>query len=96
MDDIADTIAHSGLEVVRMDVPGTVKHGGVDLPAMYMNWLVGNGFVAAMAFGNEAWDLAAKETLAGLFPNRDIHLVDTVELWLNGGGIHCVTNDQPL
>jgi agmatine deiminase len=96
LEEAAKTLAHAGFEVVRIDIPGTVKHRGEDLPAMYMNWLTGNGFVAGMAFGNAAWDAAAKESLTQLFPNRDIHLIDTMELWYNGGGIHCVTNDQPL
>ena len=95
MDDAANTLAHSGFTVVRLDVPGLVKHKGVDLPAMYMNWLVGNGFVAAMAFGNQQWDDNAKASLEQLYPDRDVHMIDTNELWLNGGGIHCVTNDQP-
>jgi agmatine deiminase len=95
MDDAADTMAHSGFDVVRMDVPGTVPYKGEQLPVMYMNWLLGNGFVAAMAFGNPDWDAAAKATPQDLFPNRTIHMIETLELWANGGGIHCVTNDQP-
>jgi len=95
LDDAADTLAHSGFEVVRMDVPGMVQHKGVDLPAMYMNWLVGNGFVAAMAFGQAQWDQAAQTTLEGLYPGRVVHMIETMELWSNGGGIHCVTNDMP-
>ena len=96
MDDAADTLAHVGFVVVRIDVPGTVSHKGVDLPAMYMNWLVGNGFVAAMAFGNPVWDNEAQQTIQGLYPGRDVHMISANELWLSGGGIHCVTNDQPL
>lgn len=96
MDAAAQTLAQAGLEVVRVDVPGTVLYKGEDMPAMYMNWLVGNGFVAAMAFGKPEWDNEAEATLQALFPKRDIHLIETLELWYNGGGIHCVTNDQPL
>jgi len=91
----ADMLAQAGFEVVRIDVPGTVSYKGVELPAMYMNWLVGNGFVAAMAFGNPAWDAAAQTTLEGLFPGRDVHMLEALELWYNGGGLHCITNDQP-
>ncbi len=96
MDDVAMTLAHAGFDVVRIDVPGTVDYKGEALPAMYMNWLVGNGFVAAMAFGNADWDNAAKAQLEVLFPGRTVHMIETLELWYNGGGIHCVTNDQPL
>ena len=95
LDDAADTLSHAGFEVVRIDSPGTVKYRGYDLPALYMNWLVGNGFVAAMAFGNQAWDDAALDALENLYPSRDVHMLSANELWFNGGGLHCITNDQP-
>jgi len=66
------------------------------MAASYMNWLVGNGFVAMMEFGVSEWDNAAKARIEELFPGREVHLVKTLELWYNGGGIHCVTNDKPL
>jgi agmatine deiminase len=96
LDDAADLLAEEGFTVVRIDAPGTYEYGGYDLPAIYMNWLVGNGFVAAMAFGNAEWDAAAKATLEGLYPDREVHMIETNNLWLGGGGIHCVTNDQPV
>ena len=37
----------------------------------------------------------ADDKLQALFPDRDIVLTDTRELWYNGGAVHCVTNDQP-
>ena len=43
--------AFAGFEVERMPMPGDVIHGGELLPAIYMNYLVGNGFVLGMAFG---------------------------------------------
>ena len=76
----------AGLEVVRIPCPGETD---------YMNWLVGNGFVAAMAFGNADADTTAKSQLESLFPGRDVHMIDANTLWNAGGGIHCVTNDQP-
>ncbi len=60
-----------------------------------MNCLVGNGFVAAMKFDDESADSEAKTLLESLFPNREIHMIDTGPLWDQGGGVHCVTNDQP-
>ncbi|MAE72397.1 MAG: hypothetical protein CME06_18245 [Gemmatimonadetes bacterium] len=46
-------------------------------------------------FAEPAWDEAARQRVEELFPDRDGHIVDTRELWYWGGGIHCVTNDQP-
>ncbi|MEM8932838.1 MAG: agmatine deiminase family protein, partial [Acidobacteriota bacterium] len=60
------------------------------------NWLVGNGFVAAMSSGDTATDATLRGLLEQWFPNRDIHLIDASTIARSGGGIHCVTNDQPL
>ena len=75
------------LEVVRIPCPGQTD---------YMNWLVGNGFIAAMTFGDQKADGAAKAVLESLFPDRELHMIDASTLWSAGGGIHCVTNDQPV
>ena len=57
------------------------------------NWLVGNGFVVAMGANNNE---QMKVLLQQYFPNRDIHFIDGSIIAKNGGGIHCVTNDQPF
>jgi len=59
------------------------------------NWLVGNGFVVTKASGDASVDATAKRILQSLFPERDIHLIDVDAISESGGGIHCVTNDQP-
>ena len=63
---------------------------------LVLNWYVGTGFVAAMAFGDDEADAAAKSQLETLFPGRDVYMLDASSLWKAGGGIHCVTNDQPF
>ena len=85
-DDLVEACEAAGLDVVRMPCPGDTD---------YMNWLVGNGYVAAMTFGNAEADAEAVATLEEWFPGRDIHMLDAATLWASGGGIHCVTNDQP-
>ena len=60
------------------------------------NWLVGNGFVAAMAANNPNHNQQLKAQLEGLFPGRTVHMIPAPSLTASGGGIHCVTNDQPL
>ncbi len=46
-------------------------------------------------FGHAGWNEAARARVQELFPDRDVHVTDTRELWYWGGGVHCVTNDQP-
>lgn len=79
--DLAVAAEEAGLEVVR--------YSGDP------NWLVGNGFVAAMSEGDRAVDAELKSQLELLFPDRDIHMIDARAIAEAGGGIHCVTNDQP-
>ena len=92
----ATTIRSAGLNVVRLDMPGYVRYKREWLPANYANYLVANGVVVASSYGNAQYDARAKAQLQQLFPDRKIIMTDTRELWLNGGAVHCVTNDQPL
>ena len=95
-EDAAAKIRAAGFNVVRMDIPGYVQYRGEWLPANYANYLVANGVVIASSYQNAQFDNHARQQLQQLFPNHDIVLTDTRELWLNGGAVHCVTNDQPL
>ncbi len=96
LDNLAADAESAGLAVERFPIPGFIVFKGEELPAMYMNYLVGNKFVLGMAFGNDLWDNAAKVKLQSLYPNRTVYMVEVNELWHSGGGIHCVTNDEPL
>jgi len=94
-EEAATIIQNAGFEVLRIDVPGKVTYGGSQLAANYTNWLVGNGVVVVCGFDAPTWDNAAKATIEGYFPGRDVFVVETLEIWYWGGGVHCVTNDQP-
>ncbi len=59
-----------------------------------LNWLVGNGFILAMSEGPE-YDKESKYQLEEFFPGREVHLIDGDTIADAGGGIHCITNDQP-
>ena len=62
-----------------------------------VNWLVGNGFVAAMADDDPSHTQILKTQLESLFPNRAIYMINAKSISEGGGGgIHCVTNDQPV
>ncbi len=94
-DSAASVIAAAGLTVLRWPFATSVRYRGVDMDTDYMNWLVGNDFVLTVGFGDVDADAAAKAQLEEWFPGRDVHLIDTLESWYNGGGVHCHTNDQP-
>ena len=37
----------------------------------------------------------AKSRIENYFPNRDVYIVEMLNSWAAGGGVHCHTNDQP-
>jgi len=94
-EEAASIVEDAGFEVLRLDIPGYIDYLGVPMYANYVNWLVANGVVVVPGFDVPEWDNAAKTAIEGFFPGRDVYVVDTRELWYNGGAVHCVTNDQP-
>ena len=94
-DAAAEAIAAAGFRVIRDPVDGTSQYRGRSFDTNYLNWLVGNGFVISVGFGNARTDAAAKARIEEYFPGRDVHLIEVLSSWAAGGGVHCHTNDQP-
>ncbi len=94
-DATAAAAAAEGFEVLRMDFQASITHAGVSFDSDYMNWAVGNGWVILVGFNNPATDNAAKAQLEEWFPHRDVHVIEMLDSWVAGGGVHCHTNDQP-
>ncbi|MEA5472051.1 agmatine deiminase family protein [Spirulina sp. 06S082] len=86
------------LEVVILEGPTKIRSGydWDDFAAGYINFYVINGAVIAPEFGDRKADRKAKETLARLFPNRDIIQLNIDDIAAGGGGIHCTTQQEPL
>jgi agmatine/peptidylarginine deiminase len=38
---------------------------------------------------------ATRKRIEGYFPGRDVHIIEMLASWYDGGGVHCHTNDQP-
>ena len=94
-DRAAEIIEKAGFNVIREPIEGFVNHKGQMFDTNYMNWLVGNGFVIVPGFGNLKTDVAAKSRIESYFPGRDVYLIEMLNSWSSGGGVHCHTNDQP-
>jgi agmatine deiminase len=94
-DGVAADLAAAGFDVIRMDFDAAISYGGYTFDSDYMNWGVGNGWVILVGFNNPATDNAAKAQLEIWFPNRDVYVIEMLESWIAGGGVHCHTNDQP-
>jgi agmatine deiminase len=94
-DATAAAAAALSFEVIRMDFQAAIQYGGYTFDADYMNWGVGNGWVILVGFDNPAADAAAKAQLEAWYPDRDVYVIEMLDSWIAGGGVHCHTNDQP-
>ncbi len=71
------------------------RHAGDRLPASYINFYLANGCVV-MPLYDKRRDGAAARMLKKLFPTRRVVGVQTREILLGGGNIHCITQQVPL
>jgi agmatine deiminase len=70
------------------------RRAGDRLPASYINFYVANGCVV-MPLYDKRRDGAALRTLEKLYPSRRVVGVETREILLGGGNIHCITQQVP-
>jgi agmatine deiminase len=70
------------------------RRAGDRLPASYVNFYLANGSVIMPQYG-ERRDAAALRTIKKLFPSRRVVGVETREILLGGGNIHCITQQVP-
>jgi agmatine deiminase len=72
------------------------RHVGERLAASYVNFYIANGGIIMPAFGIPEADEKAKAVLQQAFPDREVVAVQTREVVLGGGNIHCITQQHPL
>jgi len=82
-------------EVIGLPAPSTLSDDEGPVDWSYVNHLVTNDGVVACGFGDEKADAAAREILADTYPGRRVVTVDARPLFARGGGIHCITQQQP-
>jgi agmatine deiminase len=72
------------------------RHVGERLAASYANFYIANGAIIMPAFGLPEADGTAQAVLQQAFPDRQVVAVQTREIVLGGGNIHCITQQQPV
>jgi agmatine deiminase len=82
------------LEVVEVPAPKVLEVDGEWTDFSYINHFVGNGFVVVGVF-DDANDDAALDILARLYPGRRLERADGRTIFSHGGGVHCITQQQP-
>ncbi|AWN15001.1 agmatine/peptidylarginine deiminase [Salinisphaera sp. LB1] len=90
----ATTADGKAWRIARLPAPETLRdaHGFVDYS--YINHLPINGAVIVPTFDDPA-DTEAAAILAELYPGRRIVGVDARAIFARGGGVHCITQQQP-
>lgn len=90
------------LTMTREEAKGIVKGGegaisrlaGNRLAASYVNYYQGDKFVVMPGFGVKE-DKIAYEQIKALYPDKEVIQVQTREILLGGGNIHCITQQIP-
>lgn len=83
------------LDIIDLPAPETLRDEDGFVDWSYVNHLVTNGAVIACGYGEEAADNAAAAILAEEYPGREVVTIDARPIVARGGGIHCITQQQP-
>lgn len=83
-------------EIVEISQPQrqAIDWRGRQLAASYVNFYLPNGGLVMPSFDDPS-DLSARAILADCFPEREIVQIDAHALVEGGGGIHCITQQEP-
>ncbi len=83
------------LEIVEVRQPRRRARGGIAYSPSYVNLYLANGAVVVPVF-DDPGDAPALDALAAVFPDRDIVPVEAWVLARSDGGVHCITQQQPV
>jgi len=86
-------------EIVPLPLPDPIEPDGWRepvLPATYTNYLLVNGAVLVPGYRDDKHDAQACEIIGACFPDRRIELLDCRDIILEGGALHCLSQQMPL
>jgi agmatine deiminase len=93
--EVKATLESAGdFEVIGMPAPTILRDEEGFVDYSYINHYIVNGAVILCSF-NDPNDLVAQAILEKVYPGREIVLIDAKEIFARGGGIHCITQQQP-
>lgn len=82
-----------------LDIAGPIR---IILAASYCNYLVSNGHICFPKYYREGMDpifaeidAAALDVISTAFPDHKIHQINPMPVNAGGGGMHCISNNQP-
>lgn len=80
--------------LMPLSLPSVRYRWGEEAPASYCNFYIANKVVLVPQFGDKH-DSEAKDILRKTFSTRTIFGVDSTDLLYGGGGLHCITQQEP-
>ena len=83
------------LDIVDLPAPATLRDDDGFVDWSYVNHLVVNDGVIACGYGEAAADARAAAILKDAYPGRRVVTIDARPILARGGGIHCITQQQP-
>ena len=88
-----DTAGHR-LQIISIDDAYEVQTPHRLFCRSYVNFYIANGGIVMPGFGVPG-DERARAVIQAAFPDREVAQVDVTRLACGGGGIHCITQQQP-
>ncbi|KAB5491722.1 agmatine deiminase family protein [Flagellimonas hadalis] len=81
-------------KLVTLPMPKRIDFEGITLPASYANFLMLNKAVLMPTF-NDSRDREALNTLASVFPDREVIGISAIDLIWGFGTLHCLSQQIP-
>ncbi|MEQ9609187.1 MAG: agmatine deiminase family protein, partial [Kiloniellaceae bacterium] len=83
------------LEIIELPLPREARHlDGQRLALSYVNYYIANGGIVMPSF-DDPNDALAHDIVSRAFPDRKVTQVPALAILAGGGGIHCITQQQP-
>jgi agmatine deiminase len=83
------------IEVRTLTRPRRVPRRSRTFCSSYVNFYIADGAIIMPKFGDERADEAARQLIAEEFPGREVVQLRIDAIARGGGGIHCITQQQP-
>ena len=90
----ARTLGGQQFDIVELPMPRPVIFRDQRLPASYANFYIANNLVLVPTF-HDPNDRVALNTLAEVFPDREVIGIHSADLVWGLGTLHCMTQQQP-
>ena len=66
-----------------------------DEPSSYVNFYMANNSIIIPSFDDKKADIKAQEIIKASLPKRKVIALNTIDVLMGGGNIHCITQQQP-